>query len=64
MDNNTEWKCMKCGERLVPRKVVFDYMGRSFSEDFPCCPKCGLVLVPPEMAEGRMADVEQMLEDK
>ena len=43
MDNvsDKEWKCMKCGEKLAPRKVVFDYMGHSFSEEFLSCPKCG-----------------------
>lgn len=59
-----EWKCRKCGEALVKKKTVFDYMGRTFSEELYKCPKCGLVLIPPDLAKGRMAEVEEMLEDK
>ena len=59
-----EWKCRKCGEPLGERKVVFDYLGLTFSETLPCCSKCGQVLVSKELAEGKMVEVETMLEDK
>ncbi len=35
MDNMTNWKCAKCGEALVAKKVVFSYMNRSFSHEVP-----------------------------
>jgi len=57
-------KCARCDVNLVPKKTVFDYMGRSFTHEVPCCPTCGKVLIPPELAEGRMAEVEEQLEDK
>jgi ssDNA-binding Zn-finger/Zn-ribbon topoisomerase 1 len=57
-------KCARCGVKLVMKKTVFDYMGRSFTHEAPCCPECGKVLIPPELAEGRMAEVEEQLEDK
>lgn len=58
------WKCSKCGEALVIKPVVFEYMNRSFSHEVPVCPKCGKVYISRELAEGRMAEVETALEDK
>jgi ribosomal protein S27AE len=58
------WKCFKCGETLVKKAVVFEYMNRSFSHEVPVCPKCGKVFISEELAEGRMAEVEAALEDK
>jgi hypothetical protein len=60
----TEWRCRKCDEDLVVKKVVLDYMGHSISHDLPCCPKCGKVFISKELAEGKMCEVEQTLEDK
>jgi hypothetical protein len=57
-------KCVKCGCGLEPKKTVFDYMGMSFTYDVMCCPKCGAVLIPQDLAEGKMAEVERMMEDK
>ena len=59
-----KWKCRKCGEELVIKKTLFDYLERSFSDDLPRCPKCGKVLISSELAGGRMTDVEEMLEGK
>ena len=59
-----KWKCRKCGSELAPSQVVFDYMNLSFSENLLCCPKCGQVMIPHDLAKGKMTEVEQMLEDK
>jgi predicted RNA-binding Zn-ribbon protein involved in translation (DUF1610 family) len=58
------WKCAKCGEELVVKKTVFTYLDRSFTHEVETCPKCGAVRIPRELAEGRMAEVEEQLEDK
>lgn len=58
------WKCGKCGEELVLRKTVFSYQGHSFSHEVYTCPVCGKVLIPKDLAEGRIAKVEEQLEDK
>ncbi|NLV51464.1 MAG: DNA-binding protein [Clostridiales bacterium] len=58
------WKCVSCGVELERKKAVFDYMGRSFSENLLKCPKCGKVLITSDLAAGRMREVEEMLEDK
>jgi len=57
-------KCAQCDVKLELKKTLFDYMERSFTHEVPCCPTCGKVFIPPELAEGRMAEVEEQLEDK
>lgn len=57
-------RCMKCDRDLVPKKIVFEYMGHTVAHAVPTCPKCGRVYVSQELAEGRMSEVEQLLEDK
>ena len=58
------WVCGDCGQSLVPGKVDISYLGNSFPVDLLRCPLCGLVLVPEELALGKMAEVEKALEDK
>ena len=62
--DETKWVCRKCGVPLVTKKTLFNYMERNISEDLPCCPKCGKVFISPELCNGRMCEVEAMLEDK
>ncbi len=56
------WKC--CGESLQPAPVALDYLDSRFNVELPTCPKCGMVLIPEELALGKMAEVESLLEDK
>ena len=58
------WKCSKCKCELVPKKVLLDYLGYSITHELPTCPSCGKVYVSGDLAEGRMCQVEQTLEDK
>ncbi len=58
------WKCASCGLPLKEKKIVFNYMGRSFGHEVPACPKCGRVFISKELAKGRMAEVEMLMEDK
>lgn len=64
MDEKITWKCAKCNVELKPKKTMFEYLGHKFSHDVPACPNCGKVYIPKELAEGRMAEVEEQLEDK
>lgn len=57
-------KCGKCGVELVEKQVMFSYMRRSFGHNVPICPRCGKPYISRELAEGRMAEVEVLLEDK
>ncbi len=58
------WSCAACGGELEVVKVGFSYMKGNFEVDLPACRGCGLVLVSEELATGRMADAERILEDK
>jgi len=62
--DETKWVCRKCGEALVIQKTLFNYLEHNFSENLPRCPKCGKVFITPELANGRMTEVESMLEGK
>ncbi|MDR2487378.1 MAG: hypothetical protein LBD12_05375 [Clostridiales Family XIII bacterium] len=56
--------CNRCDLPLAPRKTSFEYLGRKYAHEVPCCPKCGKVFIPEALAAGKMAEVEKMLEDK
>ena len=58
------WKCAKCDKVLTPKKTVFSYLGRTVAHEVNVCPKCGKIFIPQSLAEGRMAEVEEQLEDK
>ena len=58
------WKCGLCKEPLISRKITFRYVGREVAHEVSCCPKCGKVFITKGLAEGRMAEVEEQLEDK
>ena len=61
-----EWRCACAGElhRPEPRAVEVGYLGGVFNISLLACPDCGLALVPEDLALGRMAEVERLLEDK
>lgn len=58
------YMCAKCKKPLVPGKVIASYLGSEFPIELWKCPECGKVLVPKELATGKMLQVEQALEDK
>jgi hypothetical protein len=57
------WRC-GCRRRLVSRKVAASYLGSRFEVELPACNECGFILVPEDLAMGRMFEVEKILEDK
>ena len=64
MNEKRNLKCAKCDVELTERQVMFSYMRRTFGHNVPMCPKCGKAYISRELAEGRMAEVEVLLEDK
>jgi len=60
----TEWLCTKCSLPLEMGKVDVGYLGSMFPVDLLRCPNCGQVFIPEDLAEGKMAEVEKLLEDK
>jgi hypothetical protein len=49
---------------LKARRTVFSYLGNSLTHEVLCCPKCGQVFIPAELADGKMAEAEKLMEDK
>lgn len=64
MEEQSALICGKCGIPLVSEKAGFTYLGHAFSTAVLRCPTCGVVFIPEELARGRIAEVEQTLEDK
>jgi len=62
--SETKWICAKCSRALEPEKVQVQYLGSVFTTDLLRCPGCGEVLVTEEIALGKMAKLEQVIEDK
>lgn len=58
------WKCYRCGEKLVPGPVQVEYLGNNITAKLLQCPSCYMVLVSEELAVGKVAEVEELLEDK
>ena len=64
MSKEKNWLCANCQVPLEAGKVTVSYLDSAFPVDLMRCPRCGLALVPEELAMGRMAEVEKTLEDK
>ncbi len=64
MAEQRAWKCGKCNESLIVKKTVFSYLGKTVAHEVPACPRCGKVFIPQDLAEGKMSELEQLLEDK
>lgn len=58
------WQCARCGKELERFRVNITYMGSSFPVELPGCVQCGYTFIPPELADGKMLEVERILEDK
>ena len=59
-----DWVCARCQCPLEQVKVQVGYLGSAFDVSLPRCPSCGLTMIPKSLAEGKMAEVEALLEDK
>lgn len=64
LPESRNWKCARCSVVMQPSPVTIAYLGSAFPVELLKCPQCGLVLVPEELALGKMAEVESTLEDK
>ncbi len=56
--------CLQCDLPLEMGKVNVAYLRSMFPVDLPRCPKCGQAFISEELALGKMAEVEKILEDK
>ncbi len=60
----TSWQCAGCNKPLQPTKVNVTYLNSVFNVELMACPECGIILVPENLAMGKMLEVEKLLEDK
>lgn len=58
------WTCARCSIPLEKGAVNISYLGSMFPVELLRCPRCGQVLIPEDLALGKMAEVEKLLEDK
>ena len=58
------WICNQCEVPLEVQTVRLQYSRTIFALHLPVCPRCGMVLIDEELATGKMAEAEQILEDK
>ena len=58
------WLCGRCHVPLEQLKTTVFYLNSAFDVVPPRCPQCGLTLIPKSLADGKMLEVEALLEDK
>ena len=56
--------CDRCKVEMQEMDTQFSYLGRSFRHKVNRCPECGQVCLSDELVNGRMSEVESMMEDK
>jgi Fe-S oxidoreductase len=56
--------CAKCQLPLTEIETKFEYLKHEFSHAIPQCPVCGQPYIPESLVNGKMLEVETMLEDK
>ena len=62
--DDMDWTCSSCNKKMEPGPVELQYLGNVFKVELPVCPGCAAVLIPEDLATGKMLEVEQLLEDK
>lgn len=63
-DHDAGIQCAGCRKPLAFFKSHVEYLGSRFDVDLPRCPGCGEVYISPKLSRTKMAEVEQILEDK
>lgn len=56
--------CLKCDREMELAKGTLQYLGSEIGHDFLTCPVCRTIYIPPELAEGKMREIEKAFEDK
>jgi rubrerythrin len=62
--NESGWICNLCGVPVEVETVRLQYRRTIFALHLPTCPQCGMILIDEELAVGKMAEAEQIIEDK
>lgn len=62
--DETRLICAKCDVPLELLETKFSYLGHEFKHKIRKCPVCGQIFIPESLAEGKISEVETLLEDK
>jgi hypothetical protein len=62
--SDSDWYCHQCNVPLEVQTVRLQYMQSIFPIDLPACSQCSFMLITEELATGKVAAAEQILEDK
>lgn len=62
--DETALVCARCAVKLESIETKFSYLGHTFSHAVPKCPVCGQIYLSEKLTQGKIAEVEAMLEDK
>lgn len=64
LQNENDLFCVKCQIGLEQSNVTFSYLGHHFSAEVLRCPICGQLYLSEDMVRGKIAQVEELLEEK
>ena len=56
--------CDKCNVEMEEMDANFSYLDRTFRHKVLRCPQCGQVSLSEELVNGRMSEVEALIEEK
>jgi hypothetical protein len=59
-----DWHCFKCKEKMAEREIKLSYLDIEGTTVGLVCPTCGVGYIAEEIAVGKMAKGEKMIEDK
>lgn len=59
-----EWDCFKCKEKMTEREIKLIYQDIEGTGVGLVCPKCSAKYILEELAVGKMAKGEKMIENK
>lgn len=60
----TNWHCFRCKEEMIDDQLMMTYLEIEAPLEGLACPKCGAKYVTEEVAVGKLARGEKMIEDK
>lgn len=56
--------CDRCNVHLEEAEIKFTYLDKTFRYKVPRCPVCGQASLNEELVNGKMKQVEEMIEEK
>ena len=64
MEEKQKLICDRCQVEMEELEAQFTYLKRTFRHKVDRCPKCGQVSLSEDLVDGRMSEVEALIEEK